>query len=764
MKAFNTLWILLTGLSILSCDNSLKVPASRIVAQTVGSGAEDRPPPSVEQPMESLPAFVIGQNSTSSVQQFSAELNKPYLIHSDGTRLYVADRFNHRVLVWNKIPNSASDLPDFALGQPNLHSVAINSGGVSGSSMYFPEAITTCSGKLFVLDRGNNRVLVWNSVPNRSAAPADFALGQPDFQTVTSNTGGVSASSLSSSWGLSCHSNRLVVADSFNNRVLVWNTIPTMFAQAADVVLGQASFSGSAINAGASVTGSSMFYVNDVFTDGERLFAADVNNHRVLIWSDVSSLVNNQPADIVLGQTDFINRLEATSATGMRQPSGVFSDGTRLFVADSSNNRLLVWNTLPSASTTPADFVLGQSNFTASAAGTTLSGMNNPYGIYSNGKVLIVSEYNNNRLLFWNSLSMISGQAADFSLGVTPKSASSLNKPYGGVVVGERFFVADRSNHRILAWNKVPEHSGIPADYALGQPDLTSTVANNGGVRASSMHNPYQVLSDGQRLFVVDTFNHRILVWNEIPTRMNQPADFALGQPNLQSSSALNPPTASSMGGPCMAFISGNRFYVGDYLNNRVLIWNSIPTTMNQPADLVLGQADFTTKVSGMSAEQMNGPYGMASDGTRLFVSDYSNHRVLVWNSLPTSSGTPADLVLGQPDFGSGDSNNGGISSQSLYWPAELLVKNSRLYVVDHNNHRVLAWNSIPTTNGQGADLVIGQSNFTSNSPNASGISEKTLNAPQGITSDSQYLYIGDAGNHRILAVPVADIGKSENL
>ena len=45
----------------------------------------------------------------------------------------------------------------------------------------------------------------------------------------------------------------------------------------------------------------------------------------------------------------------------------------------------------------------------------------------------------------------------------------------------------------------------------------------------------------------------------------------------------------------------GTRFFVADTANNRVLIWNSIPSTTNQAANIVLGQANMTT-VSGSTA------------------------------------------------------------------------------------------------------------------------------------------------------------------
>ena len=40
----------------------------------------------------------------------------------------------------------------------------------------------------------------------------------------------------------------------------------------------------------------------------------------------------------------------------------------------------------------------------------------------------------------------------------------------------------------------------------------------------------------------------------------------------------------------------------------------------------------------------------MLSDGTRLFIADGGNDRVLVFNHIPTQNGAEADIVLGQPD------------------------------------------------------------------------------------------------------------------
>jgi hypothetical protein len=65
----------------------------------------------------------------------------------------------------------------------------------------------------------------------------------------------------------------------------------------------------------------------------------------------------------------------------------------------------------------------------------------------------------------------------------------------------------------------------------------------------------------------------------------------------------LSLPTAANiMLSPTSVTSDGTRLYVSDLGYNRVLIWSSIPTTNQKPADLEIGQKDMTTSVSNDSA------------------------------------------------------------------------------------------------------------------------------------------------------------------
>ena len=70
-----------------------------------------------------------------------------------------------------------------------------------------------------------------------------------------------------------------------------------------------------------------------------------------------------------------------------------------------------------------------------------------------------------------------------------------------------------------------------------------------------------------------------------------------------------------------------------------------------EAAVVVVGQANFTSNAPAGGASGLNSPYSNVHvSGGKLYISDYGNNRVLVFNSIPTVDGTSADYALGQPD------------------------------------------------------------------------------------------------------------------
>jgi len=333
---------------------------------------------------------------------------------------------------------------------------------------------------------------------------------------------------------------------------------------------------------------------------------------------------------------------------------------------------------------------------------------------------------------------------------------------------GHRLFVSDESNNRVLVFKLDNKNQIIDktADYVIGQTNFTST-AN--GRTQNRLYWPSEVFydSDNGRLFVSDKGNYRIMVFNlsgGITNGMN--ASYVLGQADFTSrTTGLSAGIFGGANGPSgIAYDSWNkRLFISDMGNHRVMVFNlSGGITNGMNASYVLGQADFTSKLSGAAQNTFShvGPTGILYDiqHQRLFVSDYySNNRVMVFNlSGGITNGMNASYVLGQADFTSTNSSN--IPSQSnIRSPLGIAYDSDRekLFISDIGHGRVIVFNlSGGITNGMNASYVLGQADFTSSKLVTSSSS---ISSPSGIFYDSQNrkLFVADFLNNRILSFDI---------
>ena len=169
---------------------------------------------------------------------------------------------------------------------------------------------------------------------------------------------------------------------------------------------------------------------------------------------------------------------------------------------------------------------------------------------------------------------------------------------------------------------------------------------------------------------------------------------------------ALSAPVAPSpqtMFGPRGAALAGadGPLFVTDTGHHRLLIWLRSPEADHTPADLLIGQPDFFREGRNAKGEPgaatLNVPTGVAASGDVLAVADAWNHRVLIWRGLPRESNRPADVVLGQADFAATLANRGGeVGPHTLNWCYGVSIADGRLIVCDTGNRRVLVWDDIP--------------------------------------------------------------------
>lgn len=340
----------------------------------------------------------------------ASQLYAPRGVWFDDHTLIVCDSGNHRVLIWHGLPTEDGRDADVVLGQADFTSEGPGAGGrLVTNGLHLPTAVTVLGGHLFVADAWHHRVLVWDEIPRASATPPAWALGQASLDAVQPNADrGVAADTLYWPYGLGMTGDIFWVADTGNRRVLGWHGVPSA-PRAADVVLGQPDFAHADENRGGAPTARSFRWPHAIAGNGDVLYVADAGNHRVLGWTPVPA--HDREADVLLGQRAFTENVElphrAQGAHRFRFPYSVATSGTVMAVADTANNRVLLWDELPHTGVQrPADRVLGQLDFDAAGENrwkaVTADSLCWPYGLWLHGDRLAIADSGNNRVMLWD--------------------------------------------------------------------------------------------------------------------------------------------------------------------------------------------------------------------------------------------------------------------------------------------------------------------------------------------------------------------------
>jgi len=192
--------------------------------------------------------------------------------------LYISDTGNNRI-VHHQNP-FADATAEHVYGQADFNGGACNAGGLGADSLCDPREIAVdAGGNLFVVDRGNNRVVVYADVFNNGGG-ADRIFGQASATTAACGAG---AAGLCAPTSLSLdRAGNLLVADTDNNRVVVYDA-PLTSDSSADRVFGQPDLVTTTCNTG-GVSASSLCRPLGVATAPytDVVFVADAGNERVL--------------------------------------------------------------------------------------------------------------------------------------------------------------------------------------------------------------------------------------------------------------------------------------------------------------------------------------------------------------------------------------------------------------------------------------------------------------------------------------------------
>jgi sugar lactone lactonase YvrE len=297
----------------------------------------------------------------------SASFYYPYSVTTDGTNLYVADTYNHKI---RKIEISTGVVTTLAGSGLQGSTDAIG----TAASFNLPRGITTDGTNLYVADKGNEKIRkIVISTGEVTTLAGSGATGSTDA------TG--TAASFYSPTGITTDGTNLYIADAGNNKIrkIVIST----------AVVTTLAGSGVAGSTDATGTSASFNYPRGITTDGTNLYVADTWNNKIRKIEISTGVVTTLAGSGATGSTD----ATGTSAS-FNSPRGITTDGTNLYVADYNNHKIrkIVISTAV-VTTLAGSGVAGSTD----ATGTSAS-FNYPEGITTDGTNLYVADRNNNKI------------------------------------------------------------------------------------------------------------------------------------------------------------------------------------------------------------------------------------------------------------------------------------------------------------------------------------------------------------------------------
>ncbi len=473
--------------------------------------------------------------------------------------------------------------------------------------------------RLFVSDTGNNRVLVFNLDDSNNLIDhtADYVFGQPGF-TTNDLPEVPDATTVIKPTGLAYDvvHDRLFVSDSVAGgagRLLVFDTanLSGGLNKPASYILGQSSFDHT-YNDSDDLDPEGRIIPTGLAYDGvrNRLFAADHSRNRVLVFN-LDNIQNGMSASNVIGQADFLNTDTGQTQTQVPGPLGLAYDEVhdRLFVADrpSGGNRVMVFDTSNLATTNqPASYVLGQTGFTA---------------FRSDGQI-------------------------------DETTVSPVGLAYDSV--HERLYVSSKLPGRILIFN-VSENAianGMAAESLLGEDDYTSDVidryfANSHVVINGSVVYPGGVEYDegNNRLYAVDASGNRVLIFNFVQITNSEFENGYTGRAYTQTVS-----TSGSQGTVTYAITSG-ALPAGLDLDQASGAISGVPTSA--------GTATFTITATDTVSGYVGNTYSDSKSFTITITQQGGGVVAIIPSSSGSSSGPTSNVTVpslgGVAGCGAGD-------------------------------------------------------------------------------------------------------------
>lgn len=596
--------------------------------------------------------------------------NHPAGLASEGSALALADRNNNRVLIW-KQPPDADTPPDLVLGQTDFRRIAPGKGL---ANMNWPSALSLGGGRLAVADTENHRLLLWNALPQQSGQAADTAIdlvamrsrvtpprnlmwpwgvwtdGQrlvvaathgaslliwnqwptapdtlPDLVVQDSRMGTPRHISSNGEWlAVWDHNAKLGGAQGDGRGTFLYRSFPTRADQQADLLLPFQAVGLGLEGGGFLGLGDGLFRYDVLPSSAEqrpdwsssasaigsqdglgialvdgRLYLLDGNGNKLVVYKERPQGPDQAP-DFVIGAPELCaNSLDLNHIFSNPVPA---TDGRHLFVSSDFDAKLYVWNQIPDQNNAAPDWI-----YDLDMA---------PWDNALWGRTFVLA--GKTTVEVWEDLPL-DGRLPDrrYLGGIGSVRFQDLS----GVAMDDRYFyLSDQQAGRIYVWEGLPEADEDPV-YTL---ETGPAVA--------------RLNSDGTYLAAV------VNAGGGAPVRLWEVAKIAAGAAPLE----VRKGSAIEMNLPGSAMTVDGRLLVADTVWSRILGWDSVAAAVRgERPSLLLGATQLTDHVPELGRDTLFWPATMALGGGYFWVGEFKFSMRLLRFDLP--SGGPLPTASASP-------------------------------------------------------------------------------------------------------------------
>lgn len=557
---------------------------------------------------------------------------------------------------------------------------------------------------LYVTDSGNHsirRIEIATGIVTTIAGSAE-ASGAVD------GSGATARFNLPS--GITSDGENLYIAE-YGNSIIRKVDIDT---SAVTTIAGSAENTGSIDGIGAA---ASFQNPQGITTDGTNLFITDSWNSTIR-----KIVIATGEVTTIAGSSEFRGYEDGTgSVARFYYPVGIATDGTNLYVADTSNQVIRAVDLTTSAVTTLCGSA--ESWGTDDGVGTE-SRFDGPAGILSDGTSLYVTDAGSGRIrkveLASRDVSTLAGnQPRGLTNGLGAKARFEM--PMGATTDGENLFIADMG-----AIRRIEISTGMVSTLAGG----TNLGTSDGSGSSAEFNLAHGITTDGKNVYVTDQ-NSSTIRKIEIATSTVTTIAGSAGITGFNDGTGAD----ATFNRPSGITTDGTNLYVCDS-QNAIIRQVSIETSA---VATLAGTAGALGSVDGIGSDaRFFWPSGITTDGTNLYITDNGNEVV---RKVVIATGTVTTFA-GRPEIG-GYSDGAAINAE-FFVPRGISTDGTNLYLVDTGNRIirkiVLATGAVTTLAGKP-----GTPGF------ADGIgSTARFNYPEGITTDGSSLFVTDRDNYSI--------------